>query len=134
MVNKNEEVFNLDSESNRNSSIFSWISVADSVVKENYEYIPPPETPVLYYKDIDVVVIENKKYNHWGKVKSYTQVITVKSEEYGLEETFTYRGSGMFINMPYWSVEEGDIIKAELHSWKIESTGEIIKRKISNLE
>lgn len=107
---------------------------ADSLMKENYEYTPPPESPVLYYKDIDVIVVENKKYNHWGRVKNYSQSITVKSEEYGLEETFTYRGSGMFVNMPYWNVEEGEIIQAELYSWKIESTGEIIRRKIGNLK
>lgn len=107
---------------------------ADSVTRENYQYIPPPENPVLYYKDIDVVVVENRKYNHWGKVKNYSQSITVKSEEYDLEETFTYRGSGMFINMPYWSVKEGDVIQAELYSWKLESTGEITKRKIGNLK
>lgn len=107
---------------------------ADYELKQNYEYVPAPETPVLYYKDIDVVVVENNKYSHFGKVKSYSQSITVRSEEYDLEETFTYKGNGMFINMSYWSVQKGEILKAELYSWKLESTGEITKRRIDNLK
>lgn len=107
--------------------------LVDSLLKEDYQYTPQSESPVLYYKDIDVVVVKNEKYNHWGKVKKYSQSITVKSEEYGLEETFTYSSSGMFVNMPYWSLKEGDVIKAELYSWKMESTGEITKREINSL-
>lgn len=115
-------------------AVFSvGLILADSLLKEDYQYTPQSESPVLYYKDIDVVVVKNEKYNHWGKVKKYSQSITVKSEEYGLEETFTYSGSGMFVNMPYWSLKEGDVIKAELYSWKMESTGEITKREINSL-
>lgn len=91
------------------------------------------EQPVLYWKDINVVVVSNTKSQWFAKTPRYNQTITVKSEEYGLEETFKLSGSGVFMNMPFWNCKEGDIIKAELYSWKKESTGEITRREINRL-
>lgn len=101
---------------------------------EQGEYTPPPEQPVMYYKDIDVVVVSNRKATRYAKVRRYEQAITVKSEEYGLEETFIKSDCGAFASMPYWNCKEGDVIKAELYSWKMESTGEITRREISGLK
>lgn len=101
---------------------------------EQGEYTPPPEQPVMYYKDIDVVVVSNRKATRYAKIRRYEQAITVKSEEYGLEKTFIKSDCGAFASMPYWNYKEGDVIKAELYSWKMESTGEITKREISGLK
>lgn len=100
----------------------------------DYEHTPPPEQAVMYYKDIDVKVVSSQTYSTFGKVPQYKQEITVKSEEYGLEETFNLYDSGIFANMPYWNVQEGDIIQAVLHSWVMESTGEVVEREIDRLD
>lgn len=93
------------------------------------------EKPVLYWKNIDVEVVSSRrKSNLFGRVKRYSQTITVRSKEYKLEKTFKLNSSGAFANMPYWNIKEGDIIKAELYSWKLESTGEIVRREINKLK
>ena len=91
------------------------------------------EQPTLYYKDIDVVVTESLTWSTYCGTWWYYQSITVKSEEYGLEETFMFNSSGTFASMPYWSVKKGDKLKAELYSWKMDSTGEITKREINRI-
>ena len=92
------------------------------------------EKPVLYWKDIDVKVVSNNKHSWFVKTRFYKQEIKVISNEYNLEETFYLNYSGAFANMPYWNVKEGDVIKAELYSWKLESTGEIVNREINKLK
>lgn len=91
------------------------------------------EQPTLYYKDIDTVVTESLTWSTYCGTWWYYQSITVKSEEYGLEETFMFNSSGTFASMPYWSVQKGDKLKAELYSWKMDSTGEITKREINRI-
>lgn len=93
----------------------------------------PKENPVRYYKDIDVVVVSTQKKHTLAKIPRYYQSITVKSEEYGLEKIFDFSSSGVFASMPYWDLKEGDVVKAELYSYKMESTGEIIERSINQL-
>lgn len=111
--------------------IFNMLLLCGCNINSSYT---PPEKPVLYYKDIDVVVVANTT-NHWyAGIHRYNQTITVKSEEYNLEKTFNYEFSGVFTNMPYWDCKEGDIIKAELYSWVIESTKEVTKREINILK
>lgn len=92
------------------------------------------EKPVLYWKDIDVEVVSNNKHSWFVKTRFYKQEIKVISNEYNLEETFYLNDSGAFANMPYWNVKEGDVIKAELYSWRLESTGEIVRREINKLK
>lgn len=97
------------------------------------EVYQPQEHPHLYWKDIDVIVtdIDKRRWftgTHWYEVK-----ITVESEEYGLMENFTIKGSGAFGCPNEWSYEEGQIIQAKLYSWVMDSTGEIVKRKINKI-
>ena len=54
-------------------------------------------------------------------------------EEYNLEKTLTYEDQGMWVNNPAWNYEKGDIIKAELYSWVMDSTGEIVRRDINKI-
>jgi hypothetical protein len=90
----------------------------------------PPEQPHLYWKDIDVVVTDISKKHWFGGTHWYQVDITVESEEYGLERTFTYKGSGMFGCPSQWEYDIGDVVKAELYSWVMDSTGEVTKRTI----
>jgi len=92
----------------------------------------PKEQPHLYYKDIDVVVEQvNRKHwfagTHWYEVK-----IRVKSEEYNLTYSTVLKSSGMF-RPKQWDYSEGDIIRAELYSLVMDSTGEVIERKIHRI-
>ena len=108
------------------------IIALDSKTSSNVNH--QQEKPVLYWKDIDVKVISNNKHSWFVKTRFYKQEIKVISDEYNLEETFYFNDSGAFANMPYWNIKEGDVIKAELYSWKLESTREIVNREINKLK
>jgi cellulose synthase/poly-beta-1,6-N-acetylglucosamine synthase-like glycosyltransferase len=90
------------------------------------EYVPPEE-PHLYWKDIDVVVTDITKRRSLNG-RHYSVTITVKSEEYGLEETFTYHKQKQ-----YWNYDKGETVKAQLYSWVMDSTGEIVKRQLNKV-
>lgn len=70
----------------------------------------PTEQPHLYWKDIDVVV-EN-------------------SDEYQLTYTDEFAGSGAFGYPEQGNYRKGDIVKAEMYSWVMDSTGEIVRQEI----
>lgn len=93
----------------------------------------PPEEPHLYWKTIDVTVTDvytARSLN--GRVR--TKTITVHSEEYGLTETFTEKSVGWFNNISFWDAEVGQTRKATLHSYVLDSTGEVVKREIASVE
>lgn len=93
---------------------------------------PTKEYPHLYWKTIDVEVTEVNHEAHWFSiVHRYQMSLTVKSEEYGLEKTFNIYSQG--VKPEEWDYKEGDIIEAELYTWKMDSTGEIIKREINKI-
>lgn len=112
--------------------LLTLIAILDSNTSSNTSQ--QQEQPVLYWKDIDVKVVSNNKHSWFVKTRFYKQEIKVISNEYNLEKTFYLNDSGAFANMPYWNVKEGDVIKAELYSWKLESTGEIVNREINKLK
>ena len=93
----------------------------------------PPEQPHLYWKDIDVVVTEIDKRHWFASTHWYVVNVTVESEEYGLEQTFEIKGSGAFGCPSQWNYQKGDIVKAELYSWVMDSTGEVTKRTINQI-
>lgn len=99
----------------------------------NYEPVERPEQPHLYWKDIEVVV-ENVDQRHWfATVHRYELYITVYSEEYDLRKTLNWYGTGMFAP-EYWNLQEGDIVTAELYSWVMDSTGDVVRRDINRLK
>lgn len=93
----------------------------------------PPEQPHLYWKDIDVVVKNVDKRTWFATVHRYELNITVYSEEYDLEKTLHYSGSGMLTNIPGWNAKEGDVIQAQLYSWVMDSTGKVTRRDINKI-
>ena len=93
----------------------------------------PPEREHLYWKDIDVVVKDVDKRTWFATVHRYELKITVYSEEYDLEKTLHYSGSGMLTNIPGWSAKEGETLKAQLYSWVIDSTGKVVRRDINKI-
>ena len=93
----------------------------------------PPEQPHLYWKDIDVVVKDVDQSTWFATVHRYELNITVYSEEYDLTETLHYSDSGMFASIPGWDAKEGEIIKAQLYSWVLDSTGQVTKRAINKI-
>lgn len=85
----------------------------------------------LYWKNIDVEVV-SCDYHSWYASGTHMKCeITVKSEEYQLEESFSLEGQDA---MKYQNCKNGDIIKAELFSWVIDSTGVITRREIHQLK
>lgn len=90
----------------------------------------PPEQPHLYWKDIDVVVTDISRRHWFAGTHWYEVAITVESKEYGLTRTLTYKGSGFFGCPSQWNYEVGNVVRAQLYSWVMDSTGEITKRLI----
>lgn len=99
----------------------------------NYEPVERPEQPHLYWKDIDVVVTDVNQKHWFATVHRYELDITVYSEEYDLEKTLNYYHTGMVLP-PYWNAQEGDIVTAELYSWVMDSTGDVVRRDINRLK
>ena len=100
----------------------------------NAQNYTPQEKPHLYWKDIEVIVTDvDKEYwcatTHW-----YVVNITVHSDEYGLDKRMEIKGSGAFGCPKEFHYEVGDIVTAQLYSWKMDSTGEIVKREIHCLK
>lgn len=88
------------------------------------------EQPHLYWKDIDVVVTSVDKKHWYASTHWYEVKVSVKSEEYQLTFTETFKGSGAFGCPSQWEYDKGDIVKAELYSWVMDSTGEVVRREI----
>lgn len=59
--------------------------------------------------------------------------VWVKSDEYQLNFTQNFRGGGFFGRPKQWKYKEGDIVKAELFSWVMDSTGKVVKREINQI-
>lgn len=90
----------------------------------------PTEQPHLYWKDIDVVV-ENVDSRHWfASTHHYIVYVTVRSDEYQLTYTDEFAGSGAFGYPEQGNYRKGDIVKVEMYSWVMDSTGEIVRREI----
>lgn len=93
----------------------------------------PPEQPIRYCKEIDVVVTD-VYYRRWFAGTHWHEVIVrVESAEYGISGSFAFRGSGYLGVTKQASYKEGDVIKADLYSWVMNSTGEVVKRRISRI-
>lgn len=95
-----------------------------------YQHI---EQPHLYWKDIDVVVTNTDKRHWFATTHRYMVSLTVQSEEYGLTRTFQFDGLGLLGCPAQWEYEIGDTVKAELYSWVLDSTGEVIRREIAKV-
>lgn len=90
------------------------------------------EQPHLYWKDIDVVV-ERVDRKHWfAGTHRYEVRVAVRSDEYNLSYTGVITAFGMF-RPKQWSYRKGDIVKAELYTWVLDSTGEVIRREINRV-
>lgn len=94
-----------------------------------------PKGTKLYKQDIDVKITDIKKietpmYTGVSIIYDYTVNITVYSKEFNTTEEFTY---GRWFGNKYFNLKKGDIIQAELYTYKNEATGEIVKKKINKL-
>lgn len=105
---------------------FSYTTTENSNIEQQ-------ERPVLHTQDIEVEITSISKSHRFVKVHRYHVSMEVYSKEYNIRKTFSYDASGMFINLPSWSYDKGDIVKAELHTWIYESTGTIQKQYINKV-
>lgn len=98
------------------------------------EQVEKQEEAVIYHKRIPVKIVEIQKT--WSSNKEQIWCITVKSDEHNLEKSFKQGMSAMYSDiyagkLYRGEIKEGDIIYAELLSWK--QGDKIIKRDIDNL-
>lgn len=90
----------------------------------------PKEYPHLYWKDIDVVIENVEKKRWFACTIHYIVSVTVKSDEYQLVYTDEFVGTGAFGCPKQWNYNNGDVVKAKLYSWVMDSTGEVVRREI----
>lgn len=107
-----------------------WVMHEMLTYKPDPNYVPP-EKPHLYWKDIDVVITDIQKDRSLNN-RFLRVIVTVKSKEYNLEEDFIFEGN-WYYRPKFWDAQEGDIIKAQLYSWVMDSTGQVVKRDINCL-
>lgn len=88
------------------------------------------ETPHLYWKDIEVVIADIDKRHWYASSHHYKIYLTVENDEYGLSQSFTIDGSKA---KEKWEWNKGDTVKAELFSWVMDSTGEVVRREINQV-
>lgn len=100
--------------------------VGCSLHSENCNF-KPAESPHLYWKDIDVVITDIDKSHWYASAHHYKIHLTVESDEYRLTESFDLIGSKA---KEKWNWNKGDTVKAELFSWVMDSTGEVLQREI----
>lgn len=91
---------------------------------------PLTEPIKIYYEDIEVEIIDISKNKYYKDYMHYEITCTVYSEEYDITATITENGSGLWIP-DSWNYEKDDIVTVRMYSKVIESTGEVIERKIS---
>lgn len=135
-VRKVEKIVERESVMKNNAvrlSIFLCLILVLVGCSRNTDYVQP-EQPHLYWKDIDVEVTDIDKEHWFATTHWYRVTISVRSEEYDLEESMEISGSGAFGCPKEWNYEVGNIVKAELYSWKMDSTGEIVRREIHSLK
>lgn len=93
----------------------------------------PPEQPHLYWKDIDVVVTD-VYYRRWFAGTHWHEVtVSVESAEYGIEGSCTFKGSGYFGVPQQINYKAGDVVRAQMYSWVMDSTGEVVRRSINTV-
>jgi hypothetical protein len=116
--------------------LFAFYGCTESNSKDSGKRVTyhQEEQPHLYWKDIKVKVVNNNAYTWFASTRFYKQTITVKSDEYNLTKTFDIVDSGAFNCPEYFNARTGDVINAELYSWKMDSTGKIVKREIAQLK
>lgn len=112
--------------------VFMMVSLLSGCDHVNTNYTPP-ERPHLYWKTIDVVVTDIY-HSHSLNGRHYSATITVYSDEYDLQATITEHGSGIFNNISFWRAEVGETRTATLHSYVMDSTGEVISREIVDVD
>lgn len=103
------------------------------MVQVQNKKVETKEEPHLYWKDIDVTVTSVDKRHWYALTHWYEVIVTVESDEYQLTYTETFNGSGVFGCPSQWEYSEGDIVKAQLYSWVMDSTGEVVKRQINQV-
>ena len=91
------------------------------------------EQPHLYWKDVPVTVTAIDRRSWFAGTKWYEVAVSVHSDEYDLDATFTEKGSGFYGCPNAWNYENGDVITAELYTWKIDSANEVVKRRINRI-
>ena len=96
------------------------------------DYTPPPDTNHLYWKDIEVVItdVEHQVYGAAPVIRRSVK-ISVYSEEYDLSDSYVFENINILDDC--YSYEKGDIVTAELYTWKNNVTGEINKREINKI-
>lgn len=116
----------------RAAVIIIAILLSGCSVSQNTQY-EREERPHLYYKDIDVVVVNVERRSWFAHTRWYEVTVSVKSDEYQLSYEDTFIGQGIYGCLPQWEYNDGDIIQAELYSWVMDSTGEVVKRQINRI-
>lgn len=90
----------------------------------------PPEKEHLYWKTIEVEVIDADCRHWYASGHHYTADIKVYSAEYDLTQSFHLEFNDA---KELQNTKNGDILEATLYTWKLDSTDTVIKREIHSI-
>lgn len=110
---------------------FMWLGYYYNNTSTEKTYVQ--EQPVVSNAEIPVVITSIDKQHWYASTHRWTLRMTVKNEEYGLEKSFDFSASGGFAAVPFWNNNVGDTLTANMETYTIESSGEIMKREISKI-
>lgn len=98
----------------------------------SYQVPPPPESPHLYWKDVEMTVLEVSKYKSMNGQRREIYII-LYSPDYGCSFDFEDTSIGLARRPMGWNYEAEDTVVAEVYSWVYDSTGEVEDRIINQI-
>ena len=89
------------------------------------------EQPYLVTETIDVQIIDIER-NQWWAAYAYNfeVTVTVQGIDYPVTKKYSFTGRGIYGQPKQWNYHKGDIVKAEMYTYIIASTGEVVSRTI----
>ena len=93
------------------------------------EYSPPEpiENPHLYWADREMEIVKITKLCSLNGVRREVHCI-LYSKDYDCTFEYSDVSIGKMSRPRGWNYVEGDIVEAEVYTWKYDSTGEITQR------
>lgn len=90
------------------------------------------EQPQHHWKTVNAVITDIDK-QHWSAgIHNYYDVnITLYNEEYDVEGVI-YRASDGMSDFGWWGCATGNTIKVQMDYWIMESTGEVVRKEITD--
>ena len=90
------------------------------------------EQPQHHWKTVNAVITDIDKQHWYTLFHNYGVNMTLYNEEYDAEGV-VYRSSSGMNDFSWWGCEVGDVVEVQLDYWVMESTGEVVRKEITDV-